>query len=166
MLMSLHSYSKIWLHLIWATLERRPLLSQHAAVELSAYLRQCSADKRIYMKLNYVNADHVHALIDLPTGLCIEEVMHLFKGSSSHWINENNLGRGKFGWGRGYGVFSVSHSGAAEVAKYIANQQEHHRKRTFAEELKLLVERHGLEWRDDKTAQAVPIVSSPAAPPR
>ncbi len=68
-------------------------------------------------------------------------------------------------WGRGYGVFSVSHSGAAEVAKYIANQEEHHRKRSFAEELKLLVERHGLEWRDDKTAQAVPMVSSPAAPP-
>ena len=99
--MPLYSFSKIWLHLIRATLERRPLLSRPAAVELSAYLRQYSAEKRIYMMLNYVNADHVHALVDLPTGLFIEEVMHLFKGSSSHWINENNLGRAKFGWGRG-----------------------------------------------------------------
>ena len=157
--MSLHSYSRVWLHPTWATLERRPLLSQPAAVKLSAYLTQYSAEKRIYIKINYVNADHVHALIDLPTGLCIEEVVHLLKGSSSHWINENSLGRGKFGWGRGYGVFSVSHSGVAEVAKYIANQEEHHRKRSFAEELRLLVERHGLEWRHDKTAEAVPIVS-------
>jgi hypothetical protein len=52
------------------------------------------------------------------------------------------------------------------VATYIANQEEHHRKRSFGEELKLLVKRHGLEWRDDKTAEAVPIVSLPEASPR
>ncbi|HZL13388.1 MAG TPA: transposase [Verrucomicrobiae bacterium] len=57
-------------------------------------------------------------------------------------------GAGKFGWGRGYGVFSVSESAIAEVARYIANQEEHHRKRNFAEELKLFVERYGLEWRE------------------
>jgi len=157
--MSLHSYSRVWLHLTWATLERRPLLAQPAAVKLSAYLTQYSAEKKIYMKINFVNADHVHALIDLPTALSIEEVMHLLKGASSHWVNENTLCQGKFGWGRGYGVFSVSHSGITRVARYIADQEEHHRKRSFAEELKLLVERHRLEWRDDKTAEAVPIVS-------
>ena len=101
------------------------------------------------MKINFVNADHVHALIDLPTNLSIEEVMQLFKGGSSHWINESNLVPGKFGWGRGYGVFSVSESGVAEVCAYIANQEEHHRKRNFVEELKLFVERYGLEWRKD-----------------
>ena len=101
------------------------------------------------MKINYVNPEHVHALIDLPTSLCTEELMQLFKGSSSHWINETNLVPGKFGWGRGYGAFSVSQSGLAEVARYIADQEEHHRKKSFAEELKLLVQRYGLEWRDD-----------------
>jgi hypothetical protein len=64
------------------------------------------------------------------------------------------------------GFFRLAHSGAATVAKYIANQEEHPRNRSFAEEFKLLVERHGLEWRDDKTAEAVPIVSLAAAPPR
>ena len=103
--MSLHSYSRVWLHLTWATLERRPLLAQPAAVKLSAYLTQYSAEKKIYMKINFVNADHVHALIDLPTALSIEEVMHLLKGASSHWVNENTLCQGKFGWGHGYGVF-------------------------------------------------------------
>src|SRR5690242_12662013 len=163
--MSLHSYSRVWLHLTWATLERKPLLSKPAAVKLSAYLTQYSAEKRIYMKINYVNSDHVHSLIDLPTSFCIEEVMQLFKGSSSHWINESTLGRGKFAWGRGYGVFSVSHSAAAGVAKYIANQEEHHQKRSFAEELKLLVQRHGLQWRDDKTVETVQMASFPAYTP-
>jgi len=148
--MSLHSYSRVWLHLVWATLERRPLLAKPAAaMKLSGYLTDYAKQKCIYMKINFVNADHVHALIDLPTNLSIEEVMQLFKGGSSHWINESNLVPGKFGWGRGYGVFSVSESGVAEVCAYIANQEEHHRKRNFVEELKLFVERYGLEWRKD-----------------
>lgn len=148
--MSLHSYSRVWLHLVWATLERRPLLIKPAAAKLSAYLHDYAKEKKIYMKINFVNPDHIHALVDLPTNLAIEDMMQLFKGSSSHWVNEQNLVTGKFGWGRGYGVFSVSESGVSEVCAYIANQEEHHRKRGFAEELKLFVERYGLEWREDK----------------
>ena len=105
------------------------------------------------MKINYVNADHVHAVVDLPTGMPIEELMKRFKGASSHWINQNKLLLGRFAWGRGYGVFSVSHSGIGEVAKYIATQEEHHRKRSFTEELKLLVERYGLKWRNEETVE-------------
>jgi REP element-mobilizing transposase RayT len=148
--MSLHSYSRVWLHSVWAALERRPLLDKPAAAKLSAYFYDYAKQKKIYMKINFVNADHVHALIDLPTSLCIEDMMQLFKGSSSHWVNQQNLVAGKFGWGRGYGVFSVSESGVAEVCAYISNQEEHNRKRDFAEELKLFVERYGLEWRKDK----------------
>lgn len=148
--MSLHSYSRVWLHIVWATLERRPLLAKPAAAKLSAYLHDYAKEKKIYMKINFVNPDHVHALVDLPTNLAIEDMLQLFKGSSSHWVNEQNLVAGKFSWGRGYGVFSVSESGVAEVCAYIANQEEHHRQRDFAEELKLFVERYGLEWRKDK----------------
>ena len=100
------------------------------------------------MRINYVNPEHVHALIDLPTGMSIEEVVKLLKGSSSHWINENKLLRGRFSWGRGYGAFSVSHSQVDQVAAYVATQEEHHRKRNFAQEFEAFVERYGLEWRD------------------
>jgi hypothetical protein len=71
----------------------------------------------------------------------------LLSSLASHCVG--NLVPGKFGWGRGYGAFSVSQSGAAEVAKYIANQEEHHRKKSYAEEFKLFVERYELKWRDD-----------------
>src|SRR5258705_46214 len=90
-LMSLHSYSRVWLHLVWATLERRPLLSKPAAAQFSAYLHQYASEKGIYMKINYVNPEHVHALVDLPTKMPIEDMMQLFKGGSSHWINQNAL---------------------------------------------------------------------------
>src|SRR5260221_4533687 len=105
------------------------------------------------MKVNFIHPDHVHGLVDLPASLSVEDMMHFFKGESSHWINQNRLVPGKFGWGRGYGVFSVSNSGVAEVADYIANQERHHGKRSFSEELKLFVERYGLEWREDKTVE-------------
>ena len=148
--MSLHSYSRVWLHLVWATLERRPLLDKNAAVKLSAHLREYAELKGIYMKLNFVNADHVHTLIDLPTNLAIEEVLKVFKGESSHWVNEQNLVPDKFAWQRGYGAFSVSQSGVDEVCSYIAGQEEHHRKLSFVDELKLFVKRYGLVWREEE----------------
>ena len=96
--MSTHSYSRCWLHLIWETLRHEPMLDKRAAPQASANLSQYSYEKGIYMKINYFNADHTHALIDLPTNKTIEEVIHLFKGSSSHWINENRLIKGRFAW--------------------------------------------------------------------
>src|SRR5689334_16746841 len=151
--MSLHAYSRVWLHLVWSTLERRPLLHGAAAAKVSDFLHRYASELSVYMKINYVNADHVHAVVDLPTGMPIEELMKRFKGASSHWINQNKLLLGRFAWGRGYGVFSVSHSGIGEVAKYIATQEEHHRKRSFTEEFKLLVERYGLKWRNEETVE-------------
>src|SRR6266436_1263796 len=144
--MALHSYSRCWVHLIWGTLNREKVLSKEAAARVSHYLHEYAETKSLYMKINYVNADHVHALIDLPTKHSIEEVAQLFKGSSSHWINANDVIPGKFAWGRGYGAFSVSQSNMSRVAKYIAGQQEHHRVRTFGEELKEFVARYGLQW--------------------
>ena len=147
--MSLHSYTRCWLHLIWATLNRQAMLSKVAGAELSKHLHEYSKSKGVYMKTNYVNSDHVHALIDLPTHLAIEETLHLFKGESSHWVNENQLVVGKFAWGRGYGAFSVSESNVAHVATYIAKQEEHHRKRSFLEEYQTIVDRYGLVWREE-----------------
>jgi putative transposase len=64
--------------------------------------------------------------------------------------------RGAFGWGRGYGAFSVSHSNLDAVVRYIENQEEHHRRKSFAEELSALVKVHGLERHDDETEEAEP----------
>src|SRR5947207_1944006 len=100
--MPLHSYTRCWLHMVCATLDRRPLLSKPAAAKLSGYLMSYASEKAFYMKINFVNADHVHVLVDLPASRAIDEVAQLIKGSSSHWVNENNIGPGKFAWQRGY----------------------------------------------------------------
>jgi REP-associated tyrosine transposase len=125
------------------------MLTKPAAVKASRFLTAYALEKNIYLKINYFNAEHVHALIDLPTNKTIEQVVQLFKGSSSHWINEHKLLHGKFSWGRGYGAFSVSHSHVDRVAKYIATQEDHHRRRSFNDEFELFVKKYGLEWQQD-----------------
>ena len=66
--MSTHSYTRVWLHLIWGTLDREKLLlSREARCAVSRFLHEYAQEKEIYMKINYVNPDHVHSLIDLPT---------------------------------------------------------------------------------------------------
>ena len=90
--------------------------------------------------------------------MSIEDMMQLFKGGSSHWINQNALLVEKFAWGRGYGVFSVSHSSVSKAAKYICQPG------SFSEEFRLLVERYGLKWQDDKTVETVNKTSAPSTP--
>ena len=62
------------------------MFTRPAAAKASRFLTDYAYQKGIYMKVNYFNPEHVHTLIDLPTNKCIEEVVKLFKGSSSHWI--------------------------------------------------------------------------------
>jgi len=142
--MSLHSYTRCWLHLIWGTIRREKLIMGESQKKVSQFLYDYAKEKRIYMKINHVNPDHVHALIDLPTNYAIEEIFQMLKGGSSHWINQENIVPAKFAWGRGYAAFSVSHSRLPVVVRYIANQEEHHRKLSFREEYAHFIQAHGL----------------------
>lgn len=145
--MSLHSYSKCWLHLIWGTLNREIFLNTaEIRKEVSSYLYQYAESKNIYMKNIYVNSEHVHALIDLPAELSIEEVMHLLKSNSSHWINKNKICKTKFSWERGYAALSVSESALNKVADYIEKQEEHHRIKSFTEEYEEFIKMYGMKY--------------------
>ena len=143
--MSKHSYTRIWLHLIWGTLNREKFLGAvETRKKVSKYLYTYAKEKEFFMLKNYVNSEHVHCLIDLPTRYSIEELMQLLKGSSSAWINRTDLLTRKFAWGRGYAVFSVSHSNKDKVLHYIANQAEHHRTKTFREEYGAFIKNNNL----------------------
>ena len=143
--MSLHSYTKILLHIVWGTLNREKILNKEVQPEVSEFLYKYAKEKKIPMIINYVNADHVHALIDLPTGIAVEDCLKLLKGGSSFYINKEMLLKPKLTWARGYGAFSVSESARDRVIKYIMEQEEHHRKKTFSEEYERLVEKYGLK---------------------
>jgi putative transposase len=78
--------------------------------------------------------DHVHCFLGLKPTVSISELMKTVKAKSSKYINDNHLTKARFEWQEGYGVFSYSHSQVDAVFKYIANQEEHHKKQTFKEE--------------------------------
>jgi REP element-mobilizing transposase RayT len=124
------------------------MISKPAATAISKFLHDYARQKGIHMKVNHVNAEHVHAVIDLQTDQSIESVMQLLKGASSHWINEQNLVPGKFTWGRGYAAFAVSESALSQVVRYVVNQEEHHRHKSFLEEYRQFLDKHGLKWND------------------
>lgn len=143
--MSQHAYSKCLIHMVWGTKRRKPMLAREVRKKLSTYLYQYAEGKQIYMHINYVNADHVHVLIDLPRHIALQKIAKLLKGSSSFWINKNRLTKSKFRWARGYGAFSVSASAIEKVKSYIRTQEEHHRKKTFKEELDDFLSAYELE---------------------
>jgi REP element-mobilizing transposase RayT len=138
----MHSYNKIWIHFIWETLDKQKILHLDARKTISNFLYNYCKEKKIFMKINYVNADHVHALLDLPTHLSIEECIKLLKGASSYYINKQSVINAKFLWGKGYGAFSVSPSQLDKVIAYIKNQEEHHKVKSFTEEFELFIKNY------------------------
>lgn len=78
--------------------------------------------------------DHVHILISMNPTMSVSDLVRDIKAGSSKFINEKRWMNGKFNWQEGYGAFSYSKSGVDSVVKYILNQEEHHKKKTFREE--------------------------------
>ena len=84
--------------------------------------------------------DHLHILIGLRPTQSLSELMKQVKQHSSKWINSNNLSKLKFNWQEGYGAFSYSKAELPRIIRYIQNQEEHHKRATFIDEYKLLLE--------------------------
>ena len=97
-------------------------------------------------------ADHLHVLASLHPGISVSKGVQLIKSNSSRWLSKEK-GLHPFAWQESYGAFTVSRSQKTRVQRYIDRQEEHHRKRTFDEELLRLFEAHGLklpeDWRPD-----------------
>jgi REP element-mobilizing transposase RayT len=143
-----HSFNKIWIHAIWATKERRPLIN--AAVEKRVYEFVSEQLKEQGCPTRIVNGmpDHIHCLLLLNPQKSIADVIKQIIGSSSHYINQNNLIPDKFAWQTGYAAYSVSESGVEKVFQYIKNQKQHHQKKTFEQEYDEFMKLYGFENKD------------------
>jgi putative transposase len=90
--------------------------------------------------------DHVHALFSLSKNHPLKKIVEEVKKGSSKWMKADGLRIAAFCWQGGYAAFSVSQSNVEEVKRYIENQEQHHRKMSFADELRALFRRHGIEF--------------------
>lgn len=140
------SLSAVYIHLIFSTKFREPLITAELAPRLFAYLggiaRECSAAPILVNGMD----DHVHLLLTLPTAMSIADLVRTLKSNSSKWVHELGAEHAGFGWQSGYAAFSVSRSNVDAVRAYIADQQEHHRRATFAEEYLGFLRRHGVDY--------------------
>ena len=91
-------------------------------------------------------ADHIHILFGMRPTESLSKLIQEVKRDSSAWINTNHLAKGKFSWQEGFGAFSYSKSQIPNVCKYIENQEEHHRKKTFTEEYVDFLEKFGIDY--------------------
>lgn len=138
-------YTKVMIHFIWSTKNRLPLISRQLKPLLLHHIKENSLKKGIYIEsLNCVE-DHVHLLISLGTEQTISKTAMLIKGESSFWVNQQNLMNQKFEWQDDYIALSVSQSAIEKVKQYIANQEEHHKQKTFTEEYDEFLMAHGFE---------------------
>lgn len=136
-------YTKVMIHFIWATKNRLPLISKSLKPMLLKHIKQNSKLKNIFIDTMNSVEDHIHLLISLGTEQTISKVAMLIKGESSLWTNRQNLIKQKFEWQDEYIALSVSKSALDKVRQYILNQEEHHKKMTFAQEYEKFLRLHG-----------------------
>jgi putative transposase len=139
-----HSYNKIWIHAIWATKERQHLISPTIEKLVHDYMRNQLIEIGCPVRIINGMPDHVHCLFLLSPQKSIADVIKQIKGSTSHYINQNNLISEKFSWQTGYASFSVSESVLEKVFNYIKNQKQDHTIRTYAEEHVEFLKLYGL----------------------
>jgi len=139
------SLANVLIHLIFSTKDREPFLLQaDLRRRTHAYLAEVLRNFECPTLIVGGVSDHVHALFRLSRTRSIATVFEHLKKSSSKWIKTQGIPG--FGWQRGYGGFSVSESNAAAVVAYIEKQEEHHRKVTFEDEFRLILQRHGVQF--------------------
>lgn len=139
-----HSYVKIWVHTIFSTKDRALLIPESG--EHIIYQKIKDELRELECPVRNINGmpDHVHVLFLLCQQHALMDVLKQIKGATSHWINEQELIPEKFAWQTGYAAFSVSESVVARVDRYISNQKEHHRVKTFWDEYNEFLAAYGL----------------------
>ena len=142
----MHSFVSCLVHCVWATKERRALITADLQQRLWPYLGGIARENRIKALIVGGVEDHVHALLSIPPTLSVAKSVQLLKGNSSKWIHDTFKEHGDFEWQEGYGVFSVGISGVQHTMEYIRGQAEHHRKMSFKEELEVFLKRHGMDY--------------------
>ena len=140
------SLADLNIHIIFSTKNRQPLILPDVADRLYSYMGGIIRPHRSVLLAAGGVADHVHLLVSLARDLSVSDLLRLIKTNSSVWIHDTFPALAHFGWQDGYGAFSVSHSQIELVRAYIAGQAEHHRTRTFQDEFREFLKRHGIEY--------------------
>ncbi|MFO7891021.1 MAG: IS200/IS605 family transposase [bacterium] len=143
-----NTYTQIYLQFVFAVKNRYSLIQPTWKDELYKYITGIVQNNK--HKLIAINGmpNHVHVFVGYKPHQLIPDLLQDIKGNSSKWINDKGFVRVKFSWQAGYGAFSYSHSQIDNVVKYIINQEEHHKKKTFREEYLQLLKKFNVKFNE------------------
>ena len=139
------SFVKIWVHVVFSTKYREHLLSKETNLSIYEHIMTNCKKKDIFLHSINGSTEHIHCLISLGKDQSIAYVVQMIKGESSFWINQNHIVPYKFAWQDDYFAVSVSESHVNKVVEYIKNQEEHHKKRNFSDEVEEFVAKYGFK---------------------
>jgi len=143
------TYVQAYFHLVFAVKNRDALIRKSWKGELEKYITGI-VQKNGHKLLSIGSMpDHIHIFIGYNLNQTIPQLVEQIKTSSNHWITEKKLTRFRFYWQKGYGAFTHSHSQIDVVAKYVLNQEEHHRKKSFREEYTEMLQGFQVAYKDE-----------------
>lgn len=144
-----NTYAQIYIHIVFAVQGRNNLIPKSIREELHKYITGIVQNRNQKMLAIFYMPDHTHILVGMKPDISISDLTRDIKAISSKFINDNRFVKGKFNWQVGFGAFSYSKSQIDSVIKYILNQEQHHKKKSFKEEYLGLLEKFGIEY-DEK----------------
>ncbi len=142
-----HAYARNFIHLTFSTKDRRKKIRAEIEAQFYLYVTSiCEAYKVQVLEIGGTE-DHLHLLLSMPPRISVSTIVAAIKANSSKWMNETGH---LFAWQQGYGAFSVSASNLESVRSYIRKQKQHHAKRSFEEEFKAMLRKHGIEFTPER----------------
>jgi REP element-mobilizing transposase RayT len=144
-----NTYTQINIHLVFSVKYRMPLIEEHFREELEKYITGIVQNRNHKMLAIYCMPDHFHALIGKRPNQSEADLVREIKSNSSKFINDKKWTNGPFRWQGGYGAFSHSPSQVPQVINYILNQPQHHAKQSFTDEYVGLLDRFGIEYKEE-----------------
>ena len=144
-----NTYSQSYFHLIFSPKNRQALIQRAWKNELEKYITGIIQNNKHKLLAIGSMPDHIHIFIGYYLNHRISDLVEEIKTSSNKWINDNKLSRYKFEWQKGYGAFTHSHSQIDAIIKYVLNQEQHHKRRTFKEEYLEILKKNDIKYNDD-----------------
>src|ERR1043165_6020186 len=128
-------FSQLFVQLVFAVKHREAMITPELESRLYPYIAAIiNKRKHEVIAIGGVE-DHIHILVCLHPSQSISDLVRDIKTNSSHWINEERLTSKRFAWQTAYGAFTYSKSQVPQVKQYVLNQKEHHKKKSFKEEI-------------------------------
>lgn len=144
-----NTYTQLYIQLVFAVQGRENLIIEKHRLEIEKYICGIINNKKSKPLAIFCNPDHTHIFVGLHPENSISDLVRDIKSNSAKFINEKKWLRGKFNWQSGFGAFSYSRSHIDDVAKYILNQPERHKKIYFKEEYLDMLKKHEIDY-DEK----------------